>query len=135
MFLNINFEVIICVETVWDSAIKVLTSATCGSAITKQGIYLNIYGLLYMGLFSLLIQIMSSLAIYFNLVSSLVEVNWFASSDHWHQIIAWGRAPGDPAWDVFILNIDQWLCIRSSTRHRKNNNEAKSQILTILLSW
>ena len=52
-----------------------LTSATCGSAITKQGIYLNIYGLLYMGLFSLLIQIMSSLAIYFNLVSSLVEVN------------------------------------------------------------
>ena len=56
-----------------------LTSATCGSTITKQGIYLNIYGLLYMGLFSLLIQIMSSLAIYFNLVSSLVEVNWFAS--------------------------------------------------------
>ena len=52
-----------------------LTSATCGSTITKQGIYLNIYGLLYMGLFSLLIQIMSSLAIYFNLVSSLVEVN------------------------------------------------------------
>ena len=33
-----------------------------------------------MGLFSLLIQIMSSLAIYFNLVSSLVEVNWFAST-------------------------------------------------------
>ena len=57
-----------------------LTSATCGSTITKQSIYLNIYGLLYMGLFSLLIQIMSSLAIYFNLVSSLVEVNWFAST-------------------------------------------------------
>ena len=33
-----------------------------------------------MGLFSLLIQIMSSLAIYSNLVSSLVEVNWFAST-------------------------------------------------------
>ena len=57
-----------------------LTSATCGSTITKQGIYLNIYGLLNMGLFSLLIQIMSSLAIYFDLVSSLVEVNWFAST-------------------------------------------------------
>jgi len=54
----------------------VLTSATCGSAITKQSIYLNIH----MGLFSLLIQIMSSLAIYFDLASSLVEVNWFAST-------------------------------------------------------
>ena len=88
MFLNINFEVIICVETVWDSANKVLTSATCGSAITKQSIYLNIH----MGLFSLLIQIMSSLAIYFDLASSLVEVNWFASN-------CWYRLSVSPALD------------------------------------